>query len=199
MPGMTQWPEADSVRVRWLVLIVAVMVGLTAGWPLLNTAVANRQPIPAGTQFIGGGPANSARVTVGPGWTMAPAQSNPHVAVSMNRGPVSLYAAYVRLPAGWHAGRLWTGLRNTLRIRRPGARLGAAEFTTTEQGLTGLVGTLMQGNLLGTATIFPAPSGRFAVVMLLLAPRHTRLVDLAVAHKMIRSMRFTGTGRDRRR
>jgi hypothetical protein len=108
----------------------------------------------------------------------------------MSRGPVSMSATYVRLPAGWRAGQLWAGLQSTLRIRRPGARLGAARVTTNVQGLTGLVGILVQGDLSGTATIFPAPSRRFAVVMLLLAPRHTRLVDLAVAHKLIRSMRF---------
>lgn len=191
---MAQWPEADSVRVRWLVLVVAVMAGLTAGWPLLNTAVANRQPVPAGsTQYIGAGPADSAHVTVGPGWTLAPAQSNPRLEMSMSRGPVSLSAAFVRLPVGWHPGQLWAGLRSTLGIRHPGARLGAARVTTNVQGLTGLVGILVQGDLSGTATIFPAPSRRFAVVMLLLAPRHTRLVDLGVAHKLIRSMRFART------
>jgi hypothetical protein len=191
MPGMTQWPEADSVRVRWLVLVVAVMVGLTAGWPLLNTVVANRQAIPAGsTESIGAGPAGTARVTVGPGWTLAPAQSNPRLEVSMSRGPVSLSAAYVRLPAGWRADQLWAGLRSTLRIRHPGARLGTARVTTNAQGVTGLVGILVQGDLSGRATIFPAPSRRFAVVMLLLAPRHTRLVELVVANKLVRSMRF---------
>jgi hypothetical protein len=193
MPGMAQWPEADSVRVRWLVLVVVAMVGLTAGWPLLNTAVANRQAVAAGTQSIGPGPANSARVTVGPGWTMAPAQSNPRMQVSMSRGPVSMSAIYVRLPAGWHAAQLWAGLRNTLRIRHPGTSLGPSMVTTTAQGLTGLAGILVAGNLSGTATIFPAPSRRFAVVMLLLAPRHTRFVDLGVAHKLIRSMRFART------
>ena len=191
MPGMTQWPEADSVRVRWLVLVVVVMVGLTAGWPLLDRAVANRQPVAAGTQSIGPGPANSARVTVGPGWTMAPAQSNPRLEVSMSRGAVNMSATYVRLPAGWHAAQLWAGLRNTLRIRRPGTRLGPSVVTTTAHGLTGLAGVLVAGNLSGTATIFPAPSRRFAVVMLLLAPRHARPVDMAVARKMVRSMRFS--------
>ena len=190
MPGMTQWPEADSVRVHWLVLVVVAMVGLTAGWPLLNTAVANRQAVAAGTQAIGPGPANSARVTVGPGWTMAPAQSNPRMQVSMSRGPVSLSATYVKLPAGWHAAQLWAGLWNTLRIRHPGTRLGPSVVTTTAQGLTGLEGILVAGNLSGTATIFPAPSRKFAVVMLLLAPRHTGLIDMGVARKMVRSMRF---------
>ena len=190
MPGMTQWPDAGSVRVRWLVLVVAVMVGLTAGWPLLNTVVANRQAVAAGPQSIGSGPANSGHVKVGHGWTLAPAQSNPRLEMSMSRGPVTMSAAFVRLPAGWHAGQLWAGLGSTLRIRRPGARLGAARVTTNVQGLTGLVGSLVQGDLSGTATIFPAPSRRFAVVMLLLAPRHTRLVDLAGAHKLIRSIQF---------
>jgi hypothetical protein len=187
---MTQWPEADSVRVRWLVLVVVAMVGLTAGWPLLNTAVANRQAVAAGTQSIGPGRASSAHVKVGHGWTLAPAQSNPRLEMSMSRGPVSMNATYVRLPPGWNAGQLWAGLRSTLRIRHPGARLGTARVTTNVQGLTELVGTLVLGDLSGTATIFPAPSRRFAVVMLLLAPRHTRLVDLAAAQKLIRSMRF---------
>jgi hypothetical protein len=193
MPGMTQWPEADSVRVRWLVLVVVAMVALTAGWPLLNTAVANRQAVAPGTQSIGPGPPNSARVTVGPGWTMAPAQSNPRMQVSMSRGPVSMSATYVKLPAGWHATQLWAGLGNTLRIRHPDTRLGPSVVTTTAQGLTGLAGILVAGNLSGTATIFPAPSRRFAVVMLLLAPRHTRFVDLGVARKVVSSMRFART------
>ena len=108
----------------------------------------------------------------------------------MSRGPVTLSATYVRLPAGWHAEQLWAGLRNMLEIRSPGTRLGPAVVTTTAEGLTGLAGILAAGNLSGMATIFPAPSRRFAVVMLLLAPRDTRPADMGVARKMVRSMRF---------
>ena len=77
-----------------------------------------------------------------------------------------------------------------LEIRSPGTRLGPAVVTTTAEGLTGLAGILAAGNLSGMATIFPAPSRRFAVVMLLLAPRDTRPADMGVARKMVRSMRF---------
>lgn len=196
MAGTTQRPDNRQLRLRWLIAVVAVMVVLTAGWPLLNLAVSDRQALKPGTRLvIGAGAASSARITVGPGWAMAPAQSNPQLGYHLDRGPVSLAADYVALQAGTSRSQLWAGLRSALRVDQPGASLGKPRTVISAQGRTGLAGTVVTGNRSGTVTIFPAPSGKFAIEMLLLAPQGTGQANLATAQRIVRSVLFPAARR----
>ena len=101
--------SATKLRLRWLVIVVAVMALLTAGWPLLNIAVANRHPLAAGARLtVGTSPSNSAVVTVGAGWSLLSEQSNPMQGYLLQRGRVELSITHVvlvgRRPGAAHVG-----------------------------------------------------------------------------------------------
>jgi hypothetical protein len=173
--GMGQPPGAPTprARLRWLVAVVTVMAVLTAGWPVLNSAVSDNLPLAGGTAIrIGPGGPNSAAVRVGRGWSLRPAESNPARGYSLRRGAAAVSIAYVRLASRSQAPRLWDGLRAILRIRDPGLRLGAPSAITSRQGRTGLTGALTSRGAAGAATIFVGPSGIFAIQMIVLAPRN---------------------------
>ena len=78
--------------------MVTLVVLLTAGWPLLNTLVANELKVPAGTALrIGPSGPDSASVRVGPHWIMRPAQSDPSQTYVLARGDVTVSISYLAL------------------------------------------------------------------------------------------------------
>ncbi|HEY2638772.1 MAG TPA: hypothetical protein VGI66_02655, partial [Streptosporangiaceae bacterium] len=86
----------SSSRIRALLTVIAVMVALTAGWPLLNLAVSDHQPLPAGVRLsVRPNRAHSARFLVGAGWSMISSQSDPRHGYSLRRGPVAMSVKYV--------------------------------------------------------------------------------------------------------
>src|SRR5258708_2103113 len=172
--GMGQPPGAQTPRgrLRWLLAVVTVMALLTAGWPLLNSAVSDNLLLSRGAALrIGPGGPNSATLRVGQGWSLRPAESDPARGYSLRRGAASLSIAYVSLAERSQAPLLWDGLRAILRIRNPGLRLGSPEAMTSRQGRPGLTGALTSRGAAGAATIFVGPAGTFAIEMIVLAPR----------------------------
>lgn len=110
-------------RLRWLLLIVVIMAALTAGWPLANASISNAQPLAAGqTLIIGPKFKQSARITVGPGWSLLKSRSDPTQNYDLRHGSVDLSVHYVALQASPSAAQLWSGLRGIIRIASPGAR-----------------------------------------------------------------------------
>jgi hypothetical protein len=171
--GMDQPPgvQTPRARLRWLLAVVSVMALLTAGWPLLNTAVSDKLPLTRGAALrIGPGGPNSATLRVGPGWSLRPAESNQARGYSLRRGAASLSIAYVTLAERSEAPLLWDGLRAILRIRSPGLRLGSPAAITSIQGRAGLTGTLTSRGAAGAAAIFVGPAGTFAIEVIGLAP-----------------------------
>jgi hypothetical protein len=196
MTRITQSPDAGSLRLRWLVIVMALMAALTAGWPLLNMAVPDRNAMAAGTRIsVGTGPANSARLTMGPGWALAPSQSDPRYGYALDRGQVRLFVIHVTLTSGTNMGQLWTGLQDILAVSHPGLRLGKPGPVVSAHGSKGIAGTVADGSLSGNATIFSAPSRKFAIEMLLLAPRLTGHANLAAAQAVVRSVLFPAAPR----
>jgi hypothetical protein len=182
--------DRPGVRIHWLLLVLAIMILLTAGWPLLNLAAADRHRVSAGTTIsVGTSAAASARITIGPGWSVLPAESDPRQGYSLERGAVTVRISYVNLVENAQRSRLWAGLRQLLRLDDAGLRLGRPVPTTTAQGLRGVTGSLSDKNLAGAAVIFPGPSGRFAIEMVVLGPRHAHL-GVAAAERMSKSLRF---------
>lgn len=179
-------------RLRRLAVVVAVMALLTAGWPLVNAMVADRQPLAGGSKLIiGSGTRNSAVVTVGRGWSVLPEESNPVQGYLLRRGPVELSILHVDLVNSSQVARLWSGVRRILLVSSPSARLGAPVFFRTARGLPGLSGAITTARKVGTATIVPGPSRQFAIVMLVLAPRGTHLVMRVAGARVVGSLRFT--------
>ncbi len=187
-PAVTR---ADTLRVRWLTVVVIVMAVLTLGWPLINLAVSNRSMLAAGTILrLGPGKADLARFSVGPGWSMVPSATNPRLDYSLRRGAVGMTVSYVPVINGAQPAELWAGLRNVVRISEPGFHLGPPSPYTTAQGRKGAMGILASPEDRGIATIVRSASGAFAIEMILIAPRHASLANLAPARRIMHSLRI---------
>jgi hypothetical protein len=180
-----------SRRLRGLVTVVAVMAALTAGWPLASLAISDNKPLTAGQAFvIGPDTSRSARFAVGPGWSLRTTQSDPKQDYSLRYGKVDLSVTYVALSGRPPAARLWSGLGDILRVSNSTARLGRPRPVTDAQGRTGITGPVTEHGRSGTATIFPGPTGNFAIEMVILAPRSTTAASRVGARQVVRSIRF---------
>ncbi len=172
------------------------MALLTAGWPLVDTAVANRQPLAAGSRLaIGSGAGNSAVFTVGRGWSLAPEQSDPNQGYLLRRSAVEVSILRVNLVNRSQAQHLWAGLRQILAVSSAGVRVGRVMYVRAPGGILRSTGVIATAQKVGTATIALAPSRQFAVVILVLAPRGTRLAMRAAGARIVRSLRFTAVRR----
>ncbi len=188
--------SATKLRLRWLVIVVAVMALLTAGWPLLNIAVANQHPLAKGARLtVGTSPSNSAVVTVGAGWSLLSEQTNPMAEFLLQRGRVELSITHVVLVGGGQVPHMWAGLRQILSVSHPGIRLTKPVLVTGPGGLRAITGRIYGGRLIGTATIVPGPSRDFGIEMVVLAPRATRAAMRLAAIQVMSSLRFTLAGR----
>ena len=126
-------------RLRWLAVVVATMALLTAGWPLLNSAVANRQPLAAGSHLtIGTSPASSGMVTVGPGWSIQPAQSNPRQEYVLREDGLELAISHIGLVNRDQVPRIWQGMRQILAVTNPGSELSKPVTISTAHRLPSL-------------------------------------------------------------
>jgi hypothetical protein len=182
--------SATKLRLRWLAIVVAIMALLTAGWPLLNSAVANQHPLAAGSRLTVGTSPSSAVVTLGPGWSMLSAQSNPMQGYVLQRGSLELSITHLALVNRGKAPQLWQGLREILSLSNPGSRLSRPAIITTSQGVHAITGVVTTPRLIGTATIFPGPSGNFGIAMVALGPRRLSPAIRAAAHRVTVSLMF---------
>lgn len=176
---------------RWLVAVVAVMVVLTAGWPLINSEVSNRHALPPGTRLtVGPGHGMSGQITVGPGWSLLSAGSDQLHVYSLRNRVVELDVDYVGLVNIAQMRQLWAGLRELLKVRYAGVYLGPRSVTTSANGRIGMTRALSGAHRTGLVTVFVGPSRRFAVEMIMLVPRGARYALLVPGLKIIRSMQF---------
>jgi hypothetical protein len=186
--------SATKLRLRWLVIVVAVMAVLTAGWPLLNTSVANRHPLAAGSRLTVGTSPSSGVVTVGAGWSLLSDQSNPTQGYLLQRGNLQLSITHVGLLNRVQLPQMRRGLMRILSVSNPGIRFSKPAFITTRDGLRAITTVVTGGRQIGTATIVRGPSGTFGIVMLALAPRGTSGALHAAAARVMVSLRFTRPG-----
>jgi hypothetical protein len=188
----TAAPRSDRRRLHLLVIVIGVMVLLTAGWPLLNLAVSDDRSVAANSKLtVGVGHRSSGSVTMGPGWTMLSAQSDPQDSYSLVRGSSQMSLDYVPLINPDQIPHLWAGLRRVEEFEHPGATLSPPVQLTSAQGYQGQAGVLGYGSLVGTAAIFPSPSRKFAIELTVLSPPGTASVALATITRSIRSLRFS--------
>jgi hypothetical protein len=183
--------RANTLRLRWLTVVLVVMAGLTVGWPLINLAVSNRSALAAGTMLrLGPGKADLAEFTVGPGWLMVPSQTDPRLDYSLRRGAVDMTVSYVAVIDGARPAELWAGFQKVIQVSNPGVRLGPPSTYKTAQGRLGDEGMLSSSADTGTATVVRNASDTFAVEMILIGPRHGSHGNLAAAHRIMHSLQI---------
>lgn len=185
-----------GLRLRWLLGVLAVIVVLTAGWPLVSATVAGHRPLAAGTTItVGPTASSSGRVTVGPGWSVMTANSNPKQYYAIDRGPVRLSVRFVRLARTGQSGPLWRGLLQILRIGSPGVTPGRPQVITTADGGRGVIAALSGPGRIGRAVVVAAPDRPYAIEMIMLGPASTLQAMHASGMPIIRSLRFPAATR----
>ena len=195
-PRLPPGSASPRARLRWLLIVLAVMALLTAGWPLLNAAIADKQPLAAGASLrVGPGGRNSADVRIGADWTLRPAQSDPRQGYLLRRGAVTVSIGYVSLAGDEHAAGIWSGLRRVFRVTNPGVRPGTPSVVTTRQGLPGQSAIATGAGAYGIVTDFVGPSGTYAIRIVVLAPRHAKSLTAATSLLLVRSLRFPAASR----
>ena len=154
-------PRSNWVPLGVSVVVVAV---LTGGWAAVNAALPATESMTSGhSMTLGSGEGYEASVTFDEGWELDKGASSQGQRYLFTKGPVNLHLAVVHPPQRATATDLWDGMRDTVRVDDTGARLNDPEPITSDRGAEGLTGDLHIHRHTGTATIFPAPSGDFAV------------------------------------
>jgi hypothetical protein len=190
-PGRGPAASVTRVRLRWLAIVVAIMALLTAGWPLLNSAVANRQPLPAGAKVtVGSGRASSGTVTVGPGWYVQPEQSNSALESVLSNGGIVIDIRHVAFVNSRQLRFMWRGMRQILSVTHPGYGLSQLVRTTTVHGMQAFTCAVSGPRLAGMVTIVPGPSREFAIAMVVLAPHRASPALRAAARRVVLSLMF---------
>jgi hypothetical protein len=180
-----------GTRLRWLAVIIAVMAVLTAGWPLLNRVVSDHHRLAANSKLsLGPSRRSAAVVTVGPGWVLRSGESNPRLVYQLERGAVHLSITYATLINDRQLDHLWSGLRAVVEVNHPGATLSTPVEIRTQHGTEGDFGLVRAPDLVGTASVFAGPSRRFAIEMVVEAPKRSALLNLLAAQRIMRSLVF---------
>jgi len=189
--GRTAAPRSERRRLHLLAIVIGVMALLTAGWPLLNLAISDHRSVAANSSLtVGVSHHSSGTMTLGPGWTMLSAQSDPQDTYSLVRGPTEMVLDYVPLIDPDQIPHLWNGLRRIQQFEHPGSTLSAPVPITSGRGYEGQAGVLGDGNLIGSAAIFPSPSGKFAIEMTVLSTPGSGQQVLATIARSISTLRF---------
>ncbi|MFJ8001778.1 hypothetical protein ACIQ7D_32540 [Streptomyces sp. NPDC096310] len=181
-----------SVRPWQAVLgVLLVVVALTAGWPLIDGALGDRERVAAGTALVLGPDDEIAvlRVT-GHGWTLSKSSSDPDMAYALSRDGVDLAARYVPLTGAGDPGALWGGLRKVQSVADSGSRLGAGRRLTGARGAIGRSGSLTGGGRVGSATVWLPPGLGYAVEIIVLARPGAAPGAVADATAMARGLTF---------
>jgi hypothetical protein len=185
--------RADTLRIRWLTVVIVIMTFLTLGWPLIDFAVPNRRTLAAGTMLpLGPSHAEMAKLTVGPGWSMMQSDTDPRQDYALRRGNVDMMITFVHVIAAAQTAELWAALRQVIQVSDPGVSLGPATPFRTAQGRRGDRGALVGPDEKGTAAIVRDNSGTFAVEAIVLGPQRASRANLAAAHLIILSLHMPG-------
>jgi hypothetical protein len=190
-PRQPPGSASPRARLRWLLIVVGVMALLTAGWPLLNAAVADKQKLAARASLrLGPSGPDWASVRVGQGWFVRPAETDPSQDYVLRQGAVAISIDYVSLAGRYQAAGLWDGLRRVFLVTNPGVSLGQPAAITSGQGRKGLSATAASARSTGAVSVFVGPSGTYAIQIVVLAPRSARLAAGGDSSLLIRSLRF---------
>ena len=184
--------EHGSPRtLRWLIIVVAVIVVVTVGWPVVSLAVSDDHPVAAGQPLtIGPDSALSATFTPGRDWVVRSAETDPILHWSLADGAVDVSVVYVMVISPSQVGRLWPGLQSVLQVGDGSARLGRPAAVSTADGSQGLTGTVTANDEAGQAAVFPGPGADFAIEIVSVAPVQDVASARAATALVARSLRF---------
>jgi hypothetical protein len=185
---------AASRRSRWWgpLAVVAVLALLAGGWLWIDSWISGDERVRAGTVFrVGPGADDYAWFRVGDGWTLDRAATTPSRRFVLRREGVDLSIAYISLARAEDADNLWTGLRDTVRVADPHARLGPPQSLIADAGAAGQSGVLVLDGDTGRAAIFRGPRDAFAIRLIALAPPDTPDPVWLPARDVVRSLTFT--------
>jgi hypothetical protein len=115
------------------------------------------------------------------------------MAYSLRRGGVTLSIAYVDLLSRSDVGGLWRGMRQILRVSRPGTSLSRPVRITSAHGYPGDTGVISSRTMSGTAAVFANEPRQYAVEIVITAPRRTPRANLVAAQRIVRSLLFPAT------
>ncbi|MFC9432111.1 hypothetical protein [Streptomyces sp. NPDC056987] len=171
--------------------VLLVVAALTAGWPLIDAALGDRERVAAGTALELGPDGDAAVLrVVGHGWGLSKSSSDPDTAYALSRDGVGLAARYIGLTEAGDPGELWNGLRKVQSVADSGSRLGAARPLTGARGAIGRSGRLTGGGRTGSATLWLPPGRGYAVEIIVLARPGAAPGAVADATAMARGLTF---------
>lgn len=192
-PGPRTPPGA---RASAVFLSLAVVVALTAGWPLVARALPDGQRLAPGRLLHLGAAAServSLRVTDG-GWQLSRAASDPDTGYLLSREGVRLRANRVGLVQPQDAARLWPGLRKVLLTADRTARLGTPRAVRSDSGRPGQTGAAAQGGRSGRAFTFASPERDYGLSVVVLAGAGADPDALRAGYALARTALFAGEG-----
>jgi hypothetical protein len=176
---------------RAVIAVAAVIALVTVGWPLASAALSDRQSLAAGSAVaIGPDRAHSARLTVGPGWSLLKAESDQRRSDILRLGPVELTVTFISLLSGGQAAELWAGLSRVLQAGHPGARLGSPKVMHSPGAGLGDDGSLTEAGMAGQAEVLADQRAGFAIELTVLGPRGADAAGMQAAARVIRSLRL---------
>ncbi|MFJ1750757.1 hypothetical protein ACIOJD_31640 [Streptomyces sp. NPDC088116] len=171
--------------------VLTLMAALTAGWPLIDRALNDHEPVRNGAVLQLGPDDDIALLrVVGEGWELSKSASDPDTAYTLSRDGVDVVAGYVDLSGGGEAGELWSGLRKVQSVADGDSRLGGPRPVTGTRGAEGRTGTLTRDGRTGTATLWLPPDRSYAVEVTVLAKPRTGPRARADAAAMARGVSF---------
>jgi len=197
LPGT---PHSSPSRSVWKAVgcVVAVMILVTAGWPLVSRLLADDQRLAPGTLLKLGPGRDAASLRVpNAGWSLSRSNSDPNRAyVLSHRGrgagrSLKLTASFVDVGDPADVPLLWSGLRKLVAVSDAAGRLGPPRPVRGADGTAGSTGALTSRGRSGTATVWVAADGGSAVEVTVLADAGAgSAAALAAARPLVRSVAF---------
>jgi hypothetical protein len=183
--------SSDAARVPWraVLAVLAVIAVLTGGWPLLNSVLADGQPLPDRTALVLG-PSDHAAIVVpsGGGWVLSKSSSNPQQNYLLHRGGIELSVDYVSLSSTADAAKVWPGITQLVRLGH--GHLGTGEPSASIHGNPGETATLRDGARTGSVTSYIAPDRSYAVRYTVLGSPAASAADRSAAEQTVRAAYF---------
>jgi len=191
-PPREEPPRRRSLP-RWLgvAAILVVIALITAGWPVINSWISDRQDLPDGTVLrIGSGTERATVRLSGSGWQVSKSQSDPLRSYDLRHGAVQLTIDYASLLSAKDARNVWAGATRLVEVS--GGRVGTVEKTHTRRDVPGQTATLVQQGDLGRLTTYVAPDKMYALQFVELGPTDAPVADRAAAQAVVRDVTFGG-------
>ena len=172
-------------------VVVAVLVG---GWMAVDAATPSTAPVSAGESLVvASGQGHEAKLTFDQGWHLHVGASTQGQRYRLSKGTTDLEVNVVTPPRAASETELWEGMRDLVRVGDGSAGLTDPRPVTSDAGAEGLTGQLHSDRHTGIAALFPSPDGGFAVEATAIGAQ----ADLAEAERLLRSIRFDRTQKER--